>query len=117
MARKLKSDKVLFAATLLLVCSSIVMVYSASAVLALERFQQPYLFLTKQALWAALGLAVLAVTMRVDYRTYRNEAFIWALIGLVGLLLVGVLFSSPVNGTRRWFGIGGLGVQPSELAK
>ena len=42
MARKLKSDKVLFAATLLLVCSSIVMVYSASAVLALERFQQPY---------------------------------------------------------------------------
>jgi cell division protein FtsW len=117
MARKLKSDKVLFAATLLLVCSSIVMVYSASAVLALERFQQPYLFLTKQAMWAALGLAVLAVTMRVDYRTYRNEAFIWGLLGLVAVMLVAVLFSSPVNGTRRWFGIGGLGIQPSELAK
>jgi cell division protein FtsW len=117
MARKLKSDKVLFAATLLLVCSSIVMVYSASAVLALERFHQPYLFLTKQAMWAALGLAILAVTMRVDYRTYRNEAFVWGLIGLVGVMLVAVLFSSPVNGTRRWFGVGGLGIQPSELAK
>ena len=117
MARKLKSDKALFTAALLLVCVSIVMVYSASAVVALERFQQPYLFLTKQALWSVLGLAVLAVTMRVDYRTYRNEAFIWCLLGGVGLLLVAVLFSAPVNGTRRWFGVGGLGIQPSELAK
>jgi cell division protein FtsW len=117
MARKLKSDKVLFTATLLLVCVSIVMVYSASAVLALERFQQPYLFLTKQALWSVLGLAVLAVAMRVDYRTYKNEAFIWCLLGAVALLLVAVLFSPPVNGTRRWFAVGGLGIQPSELAK
>ena len=54
MARKLKSDRVLFTATFLLVCASIVMVYSASALVALERFQQPYLFLNKQALWAVL---------------------------------------------------------------
>jgi cell division protein FtsW len=117
MARKLKSDKVLFTATLLLVCSSIVMVYSASALIAFERFQQPYLFLTKQALWSVLGLAVLTVTMRIDYRAYRNETFVWGLLALVGLMLVAVLFSAPVNGTRRWFGIGGLGIQPSELAK
>ncbi|HTI40984.1 MAG TPA: putative lipid II flippase FtsW [Vicinamibacterales bacterium] len=117
MARKLKIDRVLFTATLLLICVSVVMVYSASAVVALERFQQPYLFLTKQALWSVLGLAVLVVAMRVDYRTYRNEAFIWCLLGVVFVMLVAVLFSAPVNGTRRWFGIGGLGVQPSELAK
>ena len=55
MARKLKSDRVLFTATLLLVFASIVMVYSASALVAAERYQQPYLFLTKQVLWAALG--------------------------------------------------------------
>ena len=117
MARKLKYDKVLFTATLLLVCASIVMVYSASALVALERYQQPYLFLTKQVMWTVLGFAVLAVVMRVDYRTYRNDALVWALIGLVAVTLVGVLFSSPVNGTRRWFGFGGLGIQPSELAK
>ena len=81
MARKLKSDKVLFTATLLLVCASVVMVYSASALVALERYQQPYFFLTRQVLWAVLGLAVLAVAMRIDYRTYRNDAFIWALLG------------------------------------
>ena len=117
MARKLKSDRVLFTATLLLVCASIVMVYSASALVALERFQQPYLFVTKQALWAVLGLAVLAITMRIDYRTYRNEKFVWALLALVALMLVGVLFSRPVNGTRRWVAVAGFGVQPSELAK
>jgi cell division protein FtsW len=117
MARKLKSDKVLFTATLLLVCASVVMVYSASAIVALERFQHPYLFLTKQVLWAVLGLAVLAIAMKVDYRAYRSELFIWGLLALVAVMLVGVLFSAPVNGTRRWFGLGGLGVQPSELAK
>lgn len=117
MARKLKSDKVLFIATLLLVCASVVMVYSASALVALERFQQPYLFLTRQALWTVLGLAVLAVAMRIDYRTYRNETFIWTLIGLVAVMLIAVLFRPPVNGTRRWFDVGGLGIQPSEFAK
>jgi cell division protein FtsW len=116
-ARKLKSDRVLFTTTLLLVCASVVMVYSASAVMALERFDQAYFFLTKQALWAVLGLAVLAITMRIDYRTYRSDAFVWAALAVVGLLLVVVLFRAPVNGTRRWFNFGGLGIQPSELAK
>ena len=48
MARKLQSDKWLFLATLALICTSVVMVYSASALVALERFQQPYLFVTRQ---------------------------------------------------------------------
>jgi cell division protein FtsW len=117
MARKLKSDKVLFLATFLLVCSSVVMVYSASALLALERYQQPYLFLIKQSMWAVLGLAVLAIAMKFDYRNYRQAAFIWTSLGVVTVLLVAVLFMPPINNTRRWFGIGGMGVQPSELAK
>ena len=117
MARKLQSDKWLFLATLALVCVSVVMVYSASALVALERYDQPYLFVTKQVMWALLGIAVLSVVMRVDYRTYRNETLIWTLLGAVTFLLVAVLFSRPVNGSRRWFAIGGLGIQPSELAK
>jgi cell division protein FtsW len=116
-ARTLKYDKVLFTATLLLVFASIVMVYSASALVALERYQQPYLFVTRQVMWTVLGLALLALAMRVDYRTYRHDTFVWALLGLVTVMLIAVLFSAPINGTRRWFGLGGLGVQPSELAK
>ena len=88
MARKLKSDKVLFLATLLLVCSSVVMVYSASAVLAMNRFNQPYFFLIKQAMWAVLGLAAMSLAMRFDYRNYREPSFIWMALGVVVLALV-----------------------------
>jgi cell division protein FtsW len=116
-ARKLKSDPVLFIATILLVGLSVVMVYSASAVVAFERYQRPYLFLTKQAMWAALGIAMLGIVMRIDYRFYREPSFIWTSLGIATLGLVVVLFAPPVNSARRWIGLGGLGVQPSELAK
>ena len=117
MARKLQSDKWLFLATLALICASVVMVYSASALVALERFQQPYLFVTRQLMWAAFGVAVLSIVMRIDYRAYRNDRLIWLLLAVVGCMLLAVLFREPINGTRRWFGVGGFGIQPSELAK
>ena len=117
MARKLQSDKWMFLATLALVCASVVMVYSASALVALERFQQPYLFVTKQVMWVAVGVALLSLVMRVDYRTYKNERLIWTLLVVAAVLLAAVLFSRPVNGTRRWFALAGFGIQPSELAK
>jgi cell division protein FtsW len=117
MARKLKSDKLLFTATLLLVCTGIVMVYSASAVMAMQRFQNPYLFLVKQVAWALIGLAALPIVMRVDYRNYRQPAVIWTALGVAGLALVAVLFAPRVNGATRWIGLGPLGIQPSELAK
>ncbi|MCC7125942.1 MAG: putative lipid II flippase FtsW [Acidobacteria bacterium] len=117
MARKLQSDRWIFLAAFALVCISVVMVYSASAVVALERFKQPYLFITKQIMWVAVGLAILSVVMRIDYRHYRNERFVWGALAVVGFMLLAVLLMPPINGTRRWFGIGGLGIQPSELAK
>jgi cell division protein FtsW len=117
MARKLRSDRWLFGATLALVFASVVMVYSASAVLALEKFQQPYLFLAKQATWVLLGLGLLAMLMHVDYRRLGQPAVVWTMLGVVTLALVAVLFGPEINGTRRWFGVAGIGVQPSELAK
>jgi cell division protein FtsW len=117
MARKLKSDKVLFIATILLVALSVVMVYSASAPVALERYGRASLFLIKQGMWALLGIAMLYVAMRVDYRVYKQPAFIWTGLGFVAFALVAVYFRAPVNGARRWFGVGGIGIQPSELAK
>lgn len=117
MARKLTSDKLLFMATLVLLCSSIVMVYSASAVWAMERNNDPYLFLFKQLTWAVLGLCLLPVLMRIDYRTYREPVVIWTALCVIGLLLVAVLFASPIKGASRWLNIGGLGMQPSEFAK
>ena len=117
MARKLKSDKLLFLATLLLVCASVVMVYSASAVLAMERYQQPpYYFLFKQVTWAVLGVCLLSLAMRVDYRSLKQPLVIWTALGVSTVALVVVFFGPPINGARRWLP-GGIGVQPSELAK
>jgi cell division protein FtsW len=117
MARKLKSDKLLFGATLLLICTGIVMVYSASAVLAMEKHNSPYFFLLKQATWVLIGLCLLPIVMRFDYRHYKEPAVIWTVLAIaVGALIV-VLFSRPVNGATRWLGLGAFGVQPSELAK
>src|SRR5687767_4328114 len=117
MARKLKSDKFLFTATLLLVCTSIVMVYSASAVLAMDKFHEPYYFLFKQAAWVLIGLCLLPIVMRIDYRLYRQPVVIWTALGIVVLALIVVLFGRPVKGATRWLDVGPLGIQPSELAK
>ena len=117
MARKLKSDHVLFIATILLVALSVVMVYSASAPVALQRYGRPSVFLIKQGMFAALGLPMLWLLMKVDYRTYREPVVIWSGLGLVALGLLAVLFSPPVNNARRWFGMAGMSVQPSEFAK
>src|SRR3954466_544056 len=88
MARKLKSDKLLFTATVVLVCASLVMVYSASAVIGLEKYhQQPNLFLWKQATFALIGLAVMPLLMRVDYRQYRQPAVIWTGVVVTGVAL------------------------------
>src|SRR5262249_54970600 len=119
MARKLKSDKLLFTATLALVCASLVMVYSASAVIGMQEqyHQRPAFFLFKQITFVLVGLALMPILMRVDYRQYRQPLVIWTLLGLLVFTLVAVLFGPRLNGARRWFGVAGLGVQPSEFAK
>lgn len=117
-ARKLKRDRVLFVTTMALLAVSIVMVYSASAVIAQERYQQSNLFATKQIMFVVLGLMVMGAAMRVPYTVYRHPRVVYAGLGiaLVALLFV-LVFGREVNGSRRWFALGGMGIQPSELAK
>ena len=120
MAKKLAFDKVLFTAVVLLVGVGLVMVYSASAAVA-RQSGLPSLasnpFFARQGLAAMLGLAGMVVIMHVDYRRLRDPAVVYGLLALVLCLLVGVLFSPELNGTRRWFFLAGLSLQPSELAK
>jgi len=117
MARTLKSDKLLFWATLLLVGASVVMVYSASAVQADSVYQRSYYILVRQLVWAALGIALLLGVMRVDYHKLKRPALIWALLAVTVVALLAVFFFAIKKGTQRWISIGGLSWQPSELAK
>ncbi|HEY8550142.1 MAG TPA: putative lipid II flippase FtsW [Vicinamibacterales bacterium] len=118
MARTLKSDKGLFLAVLFLVCVSAVMVSSASAAAALQKNWDLTRYVFKQTTWVAVGFLLLAVTMRINYRAYQQPIVIWSGLGLVTVsLLLVLVFAPEINGSRRWFAIGGVGVQPSEFAK
>ncbi len=117
MARTLKSDRWLFLLTVLLVGVSVVMVYSASAVSAANRFNSDYYFLLRQGVWALVGFGAMFVAMRIDYRTYRRPIIIWGLLGVTLTLLVAVFFFPAINGTQRWISLGFASLQPSEIAK
>lgn len=118
MARKLKSDRVLFFTTIILAFSGLVMVYSSSSMLKPLDGNASGAFLNKQLLFIVFGLAVMAATMKIDYHAYQLPTFIWALLAFTTVALVGVLLFGPrINGTRRWFHLAGVGIQPSELAK
>jgi cell division protein FtsW len=115
MAKKLAFDKVLFTTVVLLMFFGLVMVYSASAAFSGDHAMNH--FLVKQAVAAGLGLVLMAWLMHVDYRRLRSPLVIYTLLGGCLVLLVAVLFAPQLNATRRWFFVGGVSVQPSELAK
>jgi cell division protein FtsW len=118
MPKKLTPDLWLFGLVVALCSIGVVMVYSASAIIATDRFHDPLFFLKKQFFWAVLGFAGLWVAMRVDYRGL--ERLVAPLLVASFVLLVLVLvppFGQEINGTRRWFRAGPLSFQPVELAK
>jgi len=116
--RKLTPDLWLFALIVALVSMGVVMVYSASAIMAADRFHDPLHFLKRQGLWVLLGMAALWAGMRFDYR--RLERLVVPLMAASFVLLVLVLvppFGQEINGTRRWLRLGFVSFQPVELAK
>jgi len=117
MAKRVCVDRWLFTVTMLLVFIGLVMVFSASAVMARERFGSPYAFLSKQLIWAVAGLLTMVIAMRVDYRRYRHPALAFSLMGATTLLLISVFFLGRSHNTYRWIHAGGFSFQPSELAK
>src|ERR1700731_4199902 len=117
MAKRVSVDRWLFIVTLLLVFVGLVMVFSASAVMARERFGSPYAFLSKQLIWAVAGLVAMVVAMRVDSRRYKSPAVVFSLMGVTTLLLISVFFLDRSHNTHRWIRWGGFSLQPSELAK
>ncbi len=86
----------------------LVALFSATQNTNYEEFQ-------KQLIWFGISLAIMIVFMFIDYETLvRLSPFFY---GAFLLLLVAVLFTSPINGARSWFNIGGFSFQPGEFAK
>ena len=108
----------IFLIALSLTAIGIIMAYNAGAVVGLEHFGDAYFFARRSALHAVIGLLVLGLGARTDYHVWlRYRRWI---LGATLVLLVIVLFpgvGSQANGARRWLRLGGLGLQPSEIAK
>jgi cell division protein FtsW len=118
MPRRLAPDMWLGGVALVLVSIGIVMVYSASAILAADRFGDPHYFLRKQLFWVLLGLGALWAALALDYK-HLQRAAVPLLVVATGLLVLVLVppFGQAINGTRRWLRFGAVSFQPVELAK
>jgi cell division protein FtsW len=110
-------DKIMLVVVLGLTLFGLVMVYSASAMLAQRNFGTQFHFLLRQSGWALAGLVAMAIAMRIDYRHYKRSTIVLPALYFTIVLLVVVLFLPVVNNTHRWIRFGGLSLQPSEIAK
>src|SRR6202051_595893 len=117
MAKRVSVDRWMFTVTTVLVFIGLVMIFSASAVMAKERFGSPYAFLIKQLVWAIAGLIAMVVAMKVDYKRRQHPALGFTSLGFTTLLLISVFFLDRAHGTHRWFHLGPISLQPSEMAK
>ena len=116
--KRVGMDRILLCVTITLALVGLVMVFSASAVVAGKRFHDSWYYLKRQLAWLAFGLMILHVVSQVDYIWWKRLAL--PLLGLIIVLLVVVLIPSigvAANGARRWLRLGPISIQPAEMAK
>jgi cell division protein FtsW len=100
-----------------LVLFGILMIYSASIILAHTLYGDDQYFVKRQLVSAVIGFVILAITASVDYKLWERWAG-WMLIAtFVALISVFFFSSGNINGAHRWIELGGQSLQPSELAK
>ncbi len=119
MLKKLEEyDLIIMLMAIALTCFGVVMVYSASSVMAAKRFHDGFFFLKRQGLFSLLGFAIMLVVMRVDYHTWKHLAVPALLLCLVllGLVLIPGI-GGRAGGSSRWLKLPGFNLQPSEMAK
>ena len=117
MARKLHPDKWLFAATVGLALFGVVMVYSASAVMAQRENGSQFYYVIKQGIWTGIGLVVMLAAMQFDYVRLKDRRIVYGLLLITTLMLLAVFAFPAINGARRWIKFSKFSIQPSELSK
>jgi len=103
--------------SVILICVGIVMVYSSSSCYAYERFQDSAFYLKRHLVHFVIGLVLVALSVKFDYRKikkYTKPLLAIAIFSLVLVLLPGI--GHEAGGAKRWIRIGMLGFQPSEFA-
>ncbi|HEX8287993.1 MAG TPA: putative lipid II flippase FtsW [Pyrinomonadaceae bacterium] len=119
MTKKLRTDWFLFAIAAGLALFGALMVYSASAMIALNETDgaSQFTYFYKQLGFTLFGLFVMFVTSRIDYRFYQNKTVVYGVLAVTIVLLIAVFGFGAVNGAKRWIRLPGITFQPSEIAK
>jgi cell division protein FtsW len=111
-------DLIIVLMVVALTCFGVVMVYSASSIMATKKFHDGFYFLKRQGIYALLGFGAMAVAMRIDYHFWKKAAIpiLLACLGLLVLVLIPGIGGSA-GGSSRWLRLPGFSFQPSEMAK
>ncbi len=117
MAKHVQNDRYLFGILMVLAVFGLVMVFSASAMIAERAYGASYYYLKRQLLAAGIGLAGMILCMRLDYQKFRHPAVVFGFLGVVVTALAAVLFMGRTANTNRFYRLGGFSLQPSEFAK
>ncbi len=115
---KKKLDISLFITIIILALFGLMMIYSASSIWAEYKFNDSFYYFKRQLIFIVIGIFIMYVVSKIDYRIYyekSNKILLICFILLILVLIPGI--GSVRNGSRSWFGIGSLGIQPSEAAK
>ena len=114
----MRLNKLLKITVILLSIFGLIMIYSASYIWAEYKFGNPYKYLLNQSLFFCIGLFIMNILSKIDYKLYykhANKILLLCLILLILVLIPGI--GSIRNGSRSWFSLMGFGFQPSELSK
>ncbi len=115
---KKKVDKPLLIVTIILVCFGLMMVYSASNVVAIYKYNDSFYFIKRQILFAIIGFILMYIVCKINtdkFKKYSNIFFIISLITLILVLLPGI--GLVRGGARSWIGFGSFSFQPAEFMK
>ena len=115
MAQRLKTDWILFVAVLVMLSFGVLILYSASSIMAELRYGSTWHFVVRQVAWAVVAVLAMMTLKRTHYRTFQNPAVAFSAIGVALLLLAAVYVLDAAH--HRWLRMGPIGLQPSELAK
>ena len=114
----MKTNKLLLSSTILISILGIIMIYSASSVWSEYKFNDSFHYLKYQLFFFIIGLILIKIVSKINinyYYKYSNLILLSSIFLLILVLIPGI--GSIRNGSRSWFGIGSLGIQPSEAAK
>ena len=115
MALRLKTDWILFFTVLVMVSFGMVILYSASSIMADLRYGSAWHFVVRQAAWAVVAVVAMMTLKRTPYRKFQNSAVAFTAVA-IALLLLGVVYLVD-SAHHRWLRVGPMSLQPSELAK